>query len=122
MAPEVDGLSSALRARIAAPLSAYVLTQPVANRTAGSDLSWRYAAAFVVCAYWMLRKDGDKEFYVLNGEHVQRSRLRLDTRKWLLSKALPKSGHSQAPNQRAPWTIPDLPDKTRQMSPIRFAH
>ena len=39
---------------------------------------------------WMLRKDGDKEFYVLNGEHVQRSRLRLDTRKWLLSKALPK--------------------------------
>jgi hypothetical protein len=39
---------------------------------------------------WMLRKDGDKEFYVLNREHVQRSRLRLDTRKWLLSKALPK--------------------------------
>ena len=28
--------------------------------------------------------------YVLNGEHVQRSRLRVDTRKWLLSKALPK--------------------------------
>lgn len=27
---------------------------------------------------------------VANGEHVQRSRLRLDTRKWLLSKALPK--------------------------------
>ena len=28
--------------------------------------------------------------YRLNGEHVQRSRLRVDTRKWLLSKALPK--------------------------------
>lgn len=27
---------------------------------------------------------------MVNGEHVQRSRLRLDTRKWLLSKALPK--------------------------------
>lgn len=30
--------------------------------------------------------DGER----LNAEHVQRSRLRLDTRKWLLSKALPK--------------------------------
>jgi len=40
---------------------------------------------------WMERQDdGDKLTYVLNGEHVQRSRLRLDTRKWLLSKALPK--------------------------------
>lgn len=39
---------------------------------------------------WMLRKEGGKELHVLNGEHIQRSRLRLDTRKWLLSKALPK--------------------------------
>lgn len=40
---------------------------------------------------WMERQD-DKgnSTYVLNGEHVQRSRLRSDTRKWLLSKALPK--------------------------------
>jgi hypothetical protein len=28
--------------------------------------------------------------YELNGEHVQRSRLRIDTRKWHLSKMLPK--------------------------------
>lgn len=28
--------------------------------------------------------------YVLNGEHVQRSRLRIDTRKWLASKLKPK--------------------------------
>ncbi len=40
---------------------------------------------------WMERQsEEDKERYVLNGEHVQRSRLRVDTRKWLLSKALPK--------------------------------
>lgn len=40
---------------------------------------------------WMERKDDDgKSSYVINGEHVQRSRLRVDTRKWLLSKALPK--------------------------------
>lgn len=28
--------------------------------------------------------------YVLNGEHVQRSRLRIDTRQWLMSKLKPK--------------------------------
>lgn len=40
---------------------------------------------------WMVRagKDGSPGFE-LNGEHVQRSRARLDTRKWLLSKMLPK--------------------------------
>lgn len=40
---------------------------------------------------WMLRegKDGEQA-WVLNGEHVQRSRLRVDTRKWVLSKLAPK--------------------------------
>lgn len=28
--------------------------------------------------------------YVLNGEHVARTKMRIDTRKWLLSKVLPK--------------------------------
>ena len=41
---------------------------------------------------WMERtgKDGESVGWTLNGEHVQRSRLRVDTRKWLLSKCLPK--------------------------------
>lgn len=40
---------------------------------------------------WMERQgEDDQKLYVLNGEHVQRSRIRVDTRKWLLSKALPK--------------------------------
>lgn len=34
-------------------------------------------------------KDGD-ESYQLNGEHVQRSRLRIDTRKFLMAKMKPK--------------------------------
>ena len=34
-------------------------------------------------------KDGETG-WKLNGEHVQRSRLRLDTRKWALSKMMPK--------------------------------
>lgn len=41
---------------------------------------------------WMERlgEDGQPIGYVLNGEHVQRSRLRLDARKWIASKLKPK--------------------------------
>lgn len=41
---------------------------------------------------WMVRegKDGESTAYHANGEHVQRSKLRVETRKWLLAKALPK--------------------------------
>jgi len=35
-------------------------------------------------------KDGESLGWQLNGDHVQRSRLRIETRKWILSKALPK--------------------------------
>jgi len=35
-------------------------------------------------------KYGDSIGYFLNGEHVQRSKLRSDTRKWLMSKLAPK--------------------------------
>ncbi len=42
------------------------------------------------------RQDGTT-FETLNGEHIQRSRLRVDTRKWYLSKVLPKKfGDKQA--------------------------
>ena len=41
---------------------------------------------------WIQRHgtEEEQEMFVLNGEHVQRSRLRVDTRKWMLSKMLPK--------------------------------
>jgi hypothetical protein len=41
---------------------------------------------------WMEKfgKDGEAVGWTINGEHIQRSRLRVDTRKWLLSKCLPK--------------------------------
>lgn len=41
---------------------------------------------------WMERRDPDGNIvgWSLNGEHVQRSKLRVDTRKWLLSKLQPK--------------------------------
>lgn len=41
---------------------------------------------------WMERldKDGQGVGYQVNGEHIQRSRLRIETRKWHLAKTLPK--------------------------------
>jgi hypothetical protein len=39
---------------------------------------------------WMQRRGDERGGWELNGEHIQRSRVRLDTRKWLLSKMLPK--------------------------------
>lgn len=39
---------------------------------------------------WMERKHGDDVAWVTNGEALQRSRLRVDARKWLMSKMAPK--------------------------------
>ena len=39
---------------------------------------------------WMERQGENSEGWMLNGEHVQRSRLRVDTRKWILSKVAAK--------------------------------
>lgn len=39
---------------------------------------------------WMERNGEDDAGWQANGEHLQRSRLRVDTRKWMLSKTLPK--------------------------------
>jgi hypothetical protein len=40
---------------------------------------------------WMLaRGDDEAEIYRVNGENIQRSRLRIDQRKWFVSKVAPK--------------------------------
>lgn len=40
---------------------------------------------------WMKRNHGeDDPGWVVNGEHVQRSRLRIDSRKWIASKLKPR--------------------------------
>lgn len=39
---------------------------------------------------WMKRKDPDNPGWQFNGEHSQRTRIRIDTRKWLMSKMAPK--------------------------------
>lgn len=41
---------------------------------------------------WMIRhgKDGEETGWAVNGDHIQRSRLRVDSRKWFASKVAPK--------------------------------
>lgn len=39
---------------------------------------------------WMETNDPDNPGYRVNGEHIQRSRLRIETRKWYASKLKPK--------------------------------
>lgn len=39
---------------------------------------------------WMVRKQGEDEVEVTNHEHISRSKLRVDARKWLMSKMAPK--------------------------------
>jgi hypothetical protein len=39
---------------------------------------------------WMQRHGKDDAGWVANGEHIQRSRLRVDARKWIASKLKPK--------------------------------
>lgn len=49
---------------------------------------------------WRKGKDGEE---VLNAEHVQRARLRVDSRKWLASKLLPRIyGDKQAVEHSGP--------------------
>lgn len=39
---------------------------------------------------WMERNGQDDEGYRVNGEHIQRSRLRIDARRWMAGKLKPK--------------------------------
>lgn len=61
---------------------------------------------------WMekLDKDGEAVGYQLNGEHVQRSKLRIDTRKWYLSKIMPKKYGDRIQHEQK-ITITDLSDE-----------
>jgi hypothetical protein len=52
---------------------------------------------------WMEKhgQDGEVAGYALNGEAVARSRLRVDTRKWYLSKVLPRFADKQQIDHRS---------------------
>lgn len=49
---------------------------------------------------WMKRNDPENPGWQANGEHIQRSRLRFDARKWAASKILPKVYSDRVQNQQ----------------------
>lgn len=61
---------------------------------------------------WMESNDPDNPGYKANGEHVQRTRLRLDTRKWLAAKLKPKK---YGDSQRIEHTITSVSDQMRAL-------
>lgn len=69
---------------------------------------------------WIEKRDDEDRVigYVLNGEHVQRSKLRIDARKWIASKLRPKKygdatllKHSDADGEKLPTEIVDASAK-----------
>lgn len=48
---------------------------------------------------WMIRGSGENATEVVNGENVQRSRLRIDTRKWALARMNPKKYGDRITNE-----------------------
>lgn len=48
---------------------------------------------------WMQRNDPENPGFSINGEAIGRSRLRVDTRKWFMSKVLPKFSDKQEPKE-----------------------
>lgn len=50
---------------------------------------------------WMKARgsDGEDDRYVLNGEHVQRMKLRIDARKWMAGKLRPKKYGDKVTNE-----------------------
>jgi len=64
---------------------------------------------------WMENNDPDNPGYRANGEHIQRSRLRVDTRKWIASKLKPKKYGdrmtTELTGKDGKDLVPDLTDK-----------
>lgn len=74
---------------------------------------------------WMERNGEDNEGYQLNGEHVQRSRLRLDTRKWIASKLKRKKyGDSSTTTHEGNIRLTDLSEDEldRKILQLEQAH
>ena len=58
--------------------------------------------------YMEITRDDGSSYYQLNGEHLQRSRLRVETRKWLMAKMKPKKYGDKL----------DIDAKVQQVTPI----
>ena len=61
---------------------------------------------------WMGRNDPEIPGYDFNGEHVQRSKLRIDTRKWAVGKLAPKK-YGEKLAVEATVQVGDIPEEER---------
>lgn len=68
---------------------------------------------------WMERNDKENAGYQFNGEHVNRSRLRVDARKWYLSKLVPKKYGDKVIQQHEGG---DPANPIMQNIEVRFVH
>lgn len=70
---------------------------------------------------WMERtgKDGESVGWQLNGEHVNRSKLRIDTRKWVMERMAPKQyGNKQSiDHQSSDGSMSQKPTKIELVAP-----
>jgi len=66
---------------------------------------------------WMQDNDPDNPGWKLNGEHIQRSKLRVDTRKWFASKLngkyADKQTHTLTGPDNGPIQIEEIPARER---------
>ena len=67
---------------------------------------------------WMVRRGEDDAGWVANGENLQRSRLRVDARKWMASKLAPKKYGDKVALTGGDET--DTPIKTQAEVLLRF--
>ena len=68
---------------------------------------------------WMEKKgeNGDNLGWQLNGEHVQRSKLRVDSRKWLAAKLKPKKyGDRQIVDQQVTFSLSQLVEQSMKIA------
>lgn len=64
---------------------------------------------------YMDREDPDNPGYAINGEHIQRSKLRVDTRRWLMSKLAPKKyGEKLKLNVEGTMTLADRMARSKE--------
>ncbi len=74
---------------------------------------------------WMERNDPDNKGYAINGEAYQRSRLRIDTRKWVAGKLNPKKYGDKVLNEitgkeGGPIEVSDVTDAERVKALLAF--
>lgn len=70
---------------------------------------------------YMLRKRGDEDVEVVNNDHIARSRLRVDTRKWFASKLRPKKYGDRVTNEMVGKDGGPVQVETKDVSDVEAA-